>query len=142
MPPSNALLWPLFALAAWTFCMILLVAFRRVRATLRNEARIGQFTVGEPGSLPVSVLLANRNYMNLLEMPVLFYVIGVMAFSASVQTPWLVQLAWTYVVLRVLHSMVHVTYNRVMHRFALFAASNVVLVCMWLLAARALLGRA
>ncbi|QNP50627.1 MAPEG family protein [Diaphorobacter aerolatus] len=115
--------------------MILHLAFRRVRAFLRREARIDQFALGESGPLSQQVILANRNYMNLLEMPILFYVVGVMAYAAGIEATWFVALAWTYVALRVLHSIVHVTYNHVLHRFALFAASNVVLVGMWLLLA-------
>ena len=135
VPPSTSNLWPLFALAAWTLCVVLLLAYRRVRATMRGEAPIAQFSQGDTDALPAAVILVNRNYMNLLEMPVLFYVIGVLAFAAGLQDPRLVTLGWAYVVLRVLHSLVHLSYNHVLHRFALFAASNVVLVIMWVLTA-------
>ena len=40
-------------------------------------------------------------------------------------------LAWSYVVLRVAHSMIHCTYNRIVHRFTAFALSNVILVALW-----------
>ena len=41
-------------------------------------------------------------------------------------------LAWVYVGLRVLHSIVHLTYNNVMHRLTIFAASNAVLAVLWI----------
>jgi len=41
--------------------------------------------------------------------------------------------AWLYVALRVVHSVIHLTYNRVMHRLIPFAISNVVLIAYWLL---------
>ena len=92
--------------------------------------------------MPAEVSLPNRNYMNLLELPVLFYVICIVAYVTNVATDRLVPLAWSYLALRVVHSLVHVTYNRIMHRFAAFAASNFVLISMWLLVGLALAGRA
>ncbi|QIL83662.1 hypothetical protein G7047_03180 [Diaphorobacter sp. HDW4A] len=139
---ATTILWPLFALAAWTMCMALNLAFRRVRATLRDEADIAQFAYGESGPLPEAIILANRNYMNLLELPMLFYVVCVMIYVTGVQSTWLVTLAWAYVVLRVLHTFVHLSYNDVLHRFALFAASNVILTVQWLLLAAALFAQA
>ncbi|QNN56116.1 MAPEG family protein [Diaphorobacter ruginosibacter] len=140
-PSTTSILWPAFALAGWTLCMILLLAFRRVRAVQLRVARLGQFALGEAGELPTHVALVNRNYMNLLEMPVLFYTVCVLSFAAGI-TGWpLVGLAWAYVALRMLHSLVHVTYNRILHRFALFAASNVVLALMWVLAGLGLAAR-
>jgi len=41
-------------------------------------------------------------------------------------------MAWSYVVLRIAHSVVHLTYNRLAHRGSLFALSNVVLVALWI----------
>jgi len=41
-------------------------------------------------------------------------------------------LAWTYVALRVVHSVVHLTYNKVAHRLVFFAASNFVLTVVWI----------
>ncbi|MPM74981.1 hypothetical protein SDC9_121971 [bioreactor metagenome] len=133
VPNSTTLLWPVFALVAWTMCMILYLAYRRMYATTHEDVDILQFALGESGELPESVILVHRNYMNLLEMPLLFYVVCVLAFAAGVQSSWLVTLAWGYVVLRVTHSVVHVTYNHIPHRFALFAGSNVVLAGMWLM---------
>lgn len=41
-------------------------------------------------------------------------------------------LAWVYVVLRGIHSLIHLSYNHVFHRFAVFATSNVVMALLWL----------
>ncbi len=71
------------------------------------------------------------NFRNLFETPVLFYALCLaMAITQSV-TPALLAAAWAYVALRVLHSAIHCTYNRVMHRFAAFAAGFVLLIGMW-----------
>lgn len=135
------ILGPVFALAAWTLCMLLLVAAKRVRAGLSGAISPKEFALGESSKVPGAVSLPNRNYMNLLELPVLFYVACLMAFVTGAASALLVELAWAYVALRVLHSLIHVTYNRVLHRFVAFAASNAVLVSMWVLLAWALAAR-
>jgi len=48
-----------------------------------------------------------------------------------------IALAWAYVALRVVHSLIHITYNHVLHRFLAFASSNFVLLALWILVGRA-----
>ena len=71
------------------------------------------------------------NLKNLFEMPVLFYVAALLSMVLMIQDAFLVQLAWGYVALRYLHSFVHCSYNRVMHRFMAYAASCVLLILIW-----------
>ena len=132
---NPSILYPVFALAALTGLVLLLIPFTRVRAVLRGEIRSADFRLGESAAVPDAVRLPNRNYMNLLELPVLFYVVCLIFYVAAQPTPEAVWLAWAYVGLRALHSAVHLTYNHVLHRLGLFAASNVVLVMLWIMAA-------
>jgi len=71
------------------------------------------------------------NLKNLFELPVLFYVAILLALVLMIRDSFLVQLAWGYVALRYVHSLIHCTYNRVMHRFIAYAASCLVLMIMW-----------
>lgn len=73
-----------------------------------------------------------NNFMNLLEMPVLFYLVVILTLLLMLQDPVLILLSWTYVFLRAVHSLIHCTYNRVMHRFLVYFSSCVVLLLMWL----------
>jgi len=132
---NPSILYPVFALAALTGLVLLLIPFTRVRAVLRREIRAADFRLGESAAVPDAVRIPNRNYMNLLELPVLFYVVCLIFYVAAQPTPAAVWLAWGYVGLRALHSAVHLTYNHVLHRLGVFAASNVVLVTLWVLAA-------
>jgi hypothetical protein len=72
------------------------------------------------------------NFKNLLEMPVLFYVLCLALLVAGAVTAGFVQAAWVYVALRAAHSFIHLTYNRVVHRFLAYAASSVLLFAMWI----------
>ena len=75
---------------------------------------------------------AAENFRNLFEVPVLFYVLCVALVLNGGSTPGLVTAAWAYVALRALHSLIHVTYNRVMHRFLVYVASTLLLFGMWI----------
>lgn len=132
-PTTAALLAPVFALVAWTFCILLLIAFRRLKAGFEGRVPPCEYTLGESDRVPPSITLPNRNYMNLLELPLLFYVAMLLALTTGAGTALLLSLAWVYVALRVVHSLIHVTYNHVLHRFLAFAASNCVLLAMWVL---------
>lgn len=145
MTLPTALLAPAFALAAWTGAILLLLAFRRVRAGFQGRVPVKAYRLGEAPDLPDEVRLPNRNYMNLLELPLLFYVVcligtvsGTVNGSASSAA---VALAWGYVGLRIVHSLIHVTYNDVMHRFFAFATSNFVLAALWTVIGLQVFGR-
>jgi hypothetical protein len=90
------------------------------------------FQLGESAEVPADVAVANRNLMNLLEMPLLFYVVSVAFYVTHHAGPRTVGLAWVYVALRVLHSCEHLTANHVLRRLFLFTASNVVLIALWI----------
>jgi hypothetical protein len=65
-------------------------------------------------------------------VPVLFYVLCIFLFLTGTVTPLFVAAAWAYVALRALHSLIHITYNRVNHRFAAYALSTLLLFTMWI----------
>jgi hypothetical protein len=72
-------------------------------------------------------------YQNQLELPVLFYVLTILAIITRHADLMFVVLAWVFVVLRLIHAYVHVTSNHVGRRFAVFAVSVLVLLAMWLI---------
>jgi hypothetical protein len=74
---------------------------------------------------------AADNFRNLFEVPVLFYVLCIAIAANGGSTPGIVAAAWAYVGLRAVHSLVHVTYNRVVHRFLVYAGSTLLLFGMW-----------
>jgi len=132
------ILYPVCALVLLTFLVLLVIPLRRFRAGFAGKVKAEDFRYGESANVPPDVSIPNRNYMNLLEAPTLFYVACIVAFVAQVVTPGMISLAWAYVGLRVVHSLIHLSYNRVRHRLAFFAASNVVLAVLWVRIAAAL----
>jgi hypothetical protein len=128
------ILCPLFALAAWTFLVLLLIPFVRVRSVRRREIAPNDFKYGESQAVPPNVSIPNRNYMNLLELPMLFYVVCVVLYVTAGASRVALIVAWCYVALRVVHSLIHLTYNHVLHRLAAFTLSNAALVSLWVIA--------
>jgi hypothetical protein len=128
---AEAIFGPVCVLVLWTAIVILLTGWRRVLAVRAGRVSARAFALGESPEVPPDVAVANRNFMNLLEMPVLFYV-GCLACYVThrVGTGALV-LAWVYVALRIGHSVIHLGPNRILPRLALFAASNFVLLALW-----------
>ncbi|WP_242107447.1 MAPEG family protein [Luteimonas aquatica] len=130
-----AILHPAIAMAGLTFAVLLLIPYQRFKAVIREQVVPDDFKFGESGSVPGAVCIPNRNYMNLLEIPMLFYVACLILYVTQTATPVAAGLAWTYVGLRSVHSLIHLTYNKVVHRLVFFALSNFVLVALWILLA-------
>ncbi|HOV57683.1 MAG TPA: MAPEG family protein [Rhodanobacteraceae bacterium] len=122
---------PALAMVALTIVVWLRMYLSRV-AEMRRE-RI------HPQAVALSAQMAERlkdtraadNFRNLFELPVLFYLaLVVAALSAQVHAAVL-GLAWAFVLLRVLHSAIHCSYNKVMHRFQAYLAGGLVLWTLW-----------
>ncbi len=127
---QTAIFWPVLALIAWTFLILVQIPIRRFRAAFAGRVTASDFTHGESGNVPPDVALPNRIFMNLVEVPALFYVVCIVCFvTANVNLVFL-SLAWLYLALRIVHSIVYLTYNHVVHRFAVFAASNLLVLAM------------
>ena len=75
---------------------------------------------------------ASNNLKNLFEIPILFYLAAMIAMLLLIQDDLLVRLAWGFVILRVVHSAIHCSYNRVVHRFIAYLISCLFLVFMWI----------
>jgi hypothetical protein len=124
---------PMGVLAFLTFAVLGLIPIRRFAAARAGQVKAADFEFGESPRVPGRVSLPNRSYMNLLELPVLFYIACLMFFVAGKVDGLVLAVAWTYVALRIVHAAIHLTYNRVMHRLIPFAASNFVLLGFWVL---------
>jgi hypothetical protein len=124
---------PMGSLAFLTFGVLTLIPLRRFRAGAAGQIVGDDFKFGESANVPGHVSIPNRNYMNLLELPMLFYVGSLMFYVTSRVDGLVLAVAWLYVALRIVHSIIHLTYNNVTHRLAPFALSNLVLMAYWLI---------
>ncbi|HTA19543.1 MAG TPA: MAPEG family protein [Polyangia bacterium] len=128
----EAIFVPVAVLAIWTQLVAFMTGMTRVRAARAGRVRPGAFKFGESPDVPNDVAVVNRNLMNLLEMPVLFYVVTFGFYVTQHARPGVIWLSGVYVALRIAHSIIHLTSNRIIPRLTVFAASNAVLLTMWL----------
>ena len=126
-------LTPVLALILWSLIIWCVMYARRIPAM--NKAKIAPDTAKSPdgdwkGKLPDKVQAAAHNYNHLMEQPTIFYALMFYVVLSGSETALMGYLAWGYVILRVLHSLVQITSNKVMVRFSLFTVSTILLIVM------------
>jgi len=127
-------LYPIFALVLLTVLMYLLLLFSRIISIRNGELSTNYFQLFQGAETPPEyVLKTTRNVANLFEAPVLFYLACVISILISYESKLFLVLAWVYVASRLAHSIIHLTYNNVLHRLSVFLVSQGALVIMWVL---------
>jgi len=142
MQVSLELLRPVVALVAWTFVMWTWMYATRIPAIRRARMRLDPMAPrGEQmATLPAQVRWKADNYNHLFEQPTVFYAVALVLALVTRGDGTDVVLAWTYVVLRVMHSVFQATINKIEVRFLLFVVSSLVLAAMTVRAALAVFG--
>ena len=136
----QAILLPLFVQVALTLFLLFWTGRARVAAVRRGDVHPRDIALRESNWPKQETQIANA-YHNQLELPVLFYVLTILAIITRQADFLFVVLAWLFVVLRLVHAYIHLTSNHVGRRFAVFAASVLVLLVMWVIfAVRILVG--
>jgi hypothetical protein len=129
---NRALLMPAVALAAWTFVMWAWMYVTRIPAIRRAQMKLdATIPRGEQmATLPPEVRWKADNYNHLFEQPTLFYpLVIIAALLPACGTPELA-LAWSYVALRIVHSLFQAMVNKIEVRFALFLFSSLTLLAL------------
>jgi hypothetical protein len=118
-------------LALWTLNVLTFTEIQRLIAINAGRVKLEDFRYGDGANVPTDIAVGNRNYMNLLESPVLFYVAALTAMQLGRADTWMVRLAWAFVALRIAHSAIHVLNKAFIPRIVAFVASLIVLALMW-----------
>ena len=133
----SPILAPLIALVLWSFVMGAWLYATRIPAVRRNKIALdprrppGEFHA----QLPAEVRWKADNYNHLMEQPTLFYAVALTLALLGAGTGLNLALAWLYVALRVVHSLVQATVNVILVRFTIFMAASVVLLVLAIRAA-------
>ena len=130
-PLTSSLLTPMLALIVWS--LVMLAWTYAVRIPAIRKAGIDPAKAQEPTSLdglPLKVRQVAYNYNHLMEQPTLFYALVAYTYLAGQQNGVNLILAWAYVALRVVHSLVQATVNLVLVRFGVFMAGTLVLAAL------------
>ena len=131
------ILAPLMALVLWTFVMWAWLYATRIPAIRKNKIVMDSQRPGGEllSQLPAEVRWKADNYNNLMEQPTLFYAVALTLALLDADAGLNTGLAWLYVGLRVVHSLVQAIVNIIIIRFAIFMAASFVLLVMTIRAA-------
>ncbi|WP_066794069.1 MAPEG family protein [Sphingomonas soli] len=138
----SQILSPVVALVAWTLVMLVWTMAVRLPALKRAGIDMSKARGGRPGLL--DTLLDEKdqwpahNYIHLVEQPTLFYAVALTLALLDQGNGMNATIAWIYVGLRVLHSLVQATVNKIAIRFTLFVLSSFALIALTLHAGMAI----
>ncbi|MEZ5890759.1 MAG: MAPEG family protein [Xanthobacteraceae bacterium] len=127
-----AVLAPLFVQVALTFVLLVWLAYQRVTLIGSGAVKRNDIALREP-NWPPRVLQIQNAVSNQLEVPVLFYVLTILAIVTRHADLLFVVLAWVFVLLRLVHASIHVTSNDVRKRGLTFITATTVLMVMWVI---------
>ncbi|MGJ8693992.1 MAG: MAPEG family protein [Thalassotalea sp.] len=129
---SNLLIQPIIVLMLLTMLVCGYMYYLRISYTLKNKINAQKLASPEQchAILPNHINQPSNNFKNLFEAPVLFYLVCILIIITNNTDVIFVYLAWSYVLLRIIHSVIHCTFNHVMARFYSYFLSSIVL---WLM---------
>lgn len=104
----------------------------RSKAVKSKQLSLNSFVLMDAPKLPENVIKTTRNLNNQFEVPVLFYAACVTYIAVGVESTLGLVLAWAFVLGRVAHAYIHITYNDLTHRMMAFLFSLVAVLLLWL----------
>ncbi|WP_368565797.1 MAPEG family protein [Pseudoxanthomonas sp. UTMC 1351] len=128
-------LWPAVAMAALTFLVWCRLYYVRLGEMRRRRIPAQALANSADVAAKLSDTRASDNFRNLFELPVLFYAGTILAAQVSSVSSTMLALAWSFVVLRAAHSLIHCTFNHVMSRFVTYLLATFSLWIFWALLA-------
>ena len=127
----NAIFLPALAMVLLTFVVWWRMYFMRIGQMKRERIHPQSVATSAAAAAKLTDSRAADNFRNLFELPVLFYLALVVAALTAQEGPLVLGLAWVFVALRIAHSAIHCTYNKVIHRFYVYVAGGMVLWGLW-----------
>mgnify|MGYP002636484707 CR=1 FL=1 len=126
------ILLPLFVEVTLTFALMFKMGFARVGAVKSGEAKMADVALGQL-NWPPKVQQSSNSFTSQFQLPVLFYVLTVLAIVTHQAGTLFVALAWAFVVSRLAHAYIHTGSNYVRHRFNAFLIGALILLAMWII---------
>lgn len=124
------ILLPVFVLVAQIFVLSLWMGLERNRAISSREVHIRDVALSKEG-WPSRAKQISNAYHNQYELPVLFFILVAFALITRKADLIFVALSWAFVILRIVHMLIHTTSNRVPRRFFAYVGGLLVLIVMW-----------
>jgi hypothetical protein len=124
------IVYPLLTMVILTLIVTIRLLFFAVKSIIKGEVHIKQYRIYD-GEFPAKFISVRQHYKNMFEMPILFYLLCTLLIISDSVAPLDIQLAWGFVIFRILHSISRIPNKNVNIRFGLFAGSFIMLVAEW-----------
>ena len=131
MNPTRVMVWAMIAQVGLIAIVWVRMYVRRIREMRARRISPQSVSTSVKAAGAFQDVAAADNFRNLFEVPVLFFAVCLLLLLTGLADTLQATLAWVYVGLRAVHSLIHLTYNRVMHRFLAYSASTVCVFLMW-----------
>ena len=128
---TNQLIYPMFVMVLLTFSVVARLFFARRKAVAEGAVSAAYFKVYQGQPEPETSAKLARHFANLFEAPVLFYAACIAGIALHEAGGLFLTLAWTYVLLRVVHTTIHTGANSLYPRIIAYFSSWLVLLVMW-----------
>ena len=129
------MLYPMFAMVLFTLVIGIIALKTRIASVKAREISPAYFQLMQGKSekpIPERVQVTTRALNNQFEVPVLFYVIATVSLALDQVTTLSIAAAWLFILSRVVHSWIHLTYNNVLHRMAAFWVGLLLVLTLWI----------
>ena len=126
------LLYPMFIMVLLTFIIACIAVKARLSSVKTGDVSPKYFRLMGGQDVPDLITKTTRNFNNQFEIPTLFYVVCTLYICFGIESLIALVFAWLFIILRVAHSYIHLTYNHILHRMLTFWASFMCVMVLWI----------
>lgn len=123
---------PMFLMVLLTFIVGVVAMLTRFVSLRSGHLRIGYFKLMDGHDIPARVILTNRCFNNMFEVPVLFYAACILSIILGAESLLTLTVAWLFVALRYVQALVHLTCNHLLFRMSTFWISFICALMLWI----------
>jgi len=129
------MIFPMFAMVLLTFIVAVIAIRARVASVRLKQINLGYYRLMQAevsGQVPERVQVTTRCFNNLFEVPILFYVACIAGLALGHISAFTLIIAWLFVISRIVHTWIHLTYNTVLHRMPAFWLGLILVLVLWI----------
>jgi len=126
------MIYAMFALSMLTIFVGLIAVKARITAVKTGQVSLSYFELMQGKAVPETIIKTSRCFINLFEIPTLFYVVCTLYIVLEIDSTAAIVVAWLFVLFRCVQAGIHITYNQVRHRMYAFGGSVLCVFILWL----------
>ena len=129
------MIYPMFATVLLTFIIGFAAMRARIASVRMKEINIGYYRLMQAQvkqNIPERVTVTTRSFNNMFEIPVLFYIAGTLSLALDQVTTFSLIIAWGFVLSRIFHTWIHLSYNNILHRMKAYWIGLILVFILWI----------